>query len=59
MIGYLRAFVRILMGILREIGDENAYQRHLSSAGLIHSGAEWRRFSEQRLAAKFTRPKCC
>lgn len=59
MIGHLRAFLGILVGILREIGDENAYQRHLSSGGLIHSGSEWRRFSEERLAAKFTRPRCC
>jgi hypothetical protein len=55
----LRALGRILAGLLRELADENAYQRHLAAHGRPHSGAEWRRFSELRLTAKFTRPKCC
>lgn len=50
---------RILVGLLRELADESAYQRHLAAHGRAHSGPEWRRFSEQRLMAKFTRPKCC
>ncbi len=54
-----RSFARILLGLLRELADENAYQRHLAAHGRTHSGAEWRRFSEQRLVAKFVRPKCC
>ena len=55
----LRRLRRILDGLLRELADESAYQRHLSAHGRAHSGEEWRRFSEERLAAKFTRPKCC
>jgi hypothetical protein len=55
----LREFGRLLLAILREIGDENAYQRHLAVHGRTHSGAEWRRFSEERMQAKFTCPKCC
>jgi len=55
----LREFGRLVMAILREIGDENAYQRHLAANGREHSGVEWRRFSEERLRAKYTRPKCC
>ncbi|MFB3828332.1 MAG: hypothetical protein ACE15B_16305 [Bryobacteraceae bacterium] len=51
--------LRILIGILRELADENAYQRHLAAHGREHSGQEWRRFSEERLNARFTRPKCC
>ena len=47
------------MGILREIGDENAYERHLRAHGRAHSGEEWRRFSEERLQAKYQRAKCC
>lgn len=50
---------RLLLGLLRELADENAYQRHLAAHGRSHSGQEWRRFSEERLAAKFVRPKCC
>ena len=47
------------MALLRELADENAYQRHLAAHGRPHSGEEWRRFSEERLRAKYTRPKCC
>ena len=47
------------MGILREIGDESAYARHLAHHGRGHSGAEWRRFSEERMQAKYTQAKCC
>lgn len=55
----MRAFWSIVIGILREISDENAYARHLSVHGREHSGEEWRRFSEERLNAKFARAKCC
>ena len=56
---FLRRFARLFMGLLRELSDENAYQRHLASHGRIHSGEEWRRFSEERLRAKYLRAKCC
>jgi hypothetical protein len=55
----LRDFGRIVLAILREIADENAYERHLTAHGRTHSGAEWRRFSEERLRAKYARAKCC
>lgn len=55
----VRAFGRLLLGLLRELSDESAYARHLAAHGREHSGEEWRRFSEERLRAKFTRPKCC
>ncbi len=51
--------LRILMAILREIGDENAYRRHLARHGAAHSGEEWRRFSEERLRQKYQRARCC
>jgi len=47
------------MALLRELADENAYQRHLAAHGLTHSGEEWRRFSELHLRAKYSRAKCC
>ena len=55
----LRRFRRLVMGLLRELADENAYHRHLAVHGRPHSGAEWRRFCEERLHAKYQRPKCC
>ena len=50
---------RLIVGLLRELADENAYQRHLAAHGKPHSASEWRKFSEQRLRAKFLRAKCC
>ncbi len=48
-----------ILGLLREIGDENAYRRHLAVRNREHSAAEWRAFSERRLRTKYIRPKCC
>lgn len=56
---YLKSFARIVIGLLRELADENAYQRHLAAHGVVHSPEEWRRFSEHRLTAKYARAKCC
>lgn len=55
----MRALWRIVVGLLKELADENAYQRHLAAHGVAHSGEEWRRFSEERLRAKYQRAKCC
>lgn len=52
-------FLRFLMDLLREIGDQNAYARHLAAHGLTHSGPEWRRFSDARFRAKYAKAKCC
>jgi hypothetical protein len=54
-----KALCSIILGILREIGDETAYERHLASHGCEHSGAEYRRFAECRLRQKYQRAKCC
>jgi hypothetical protein len=48
-----------VLELLREIGDENAYARHLQAHGCKHSAAEWRRFSEERMRQKYARAKCC
>ena len=50
---------RLLLALLRELADENAYQRYLVRRGASASPQEWRRFSNARLAARFERPKCC
>lgn len=58
----MRAFREVLRGILellRELSDENAYARHLAEHGAVHSGAEWRRFSDERFRRKYRQVKCC
>jgi len=55
----VKMLLRIVTGILREISDESAYQRHLEHHQRPHSGEEWRRFSEERLRQKYQRAKCC
>jgi hypothetical protein len=55
----VRRVGRFILALLRELADENAYRRHLEAHGVPGSGVEWRRFSEERLQAKYARPKCC
>ena len=55
----MRRALRLVLALLRELADENAYQRHLAAEGLPHSGEEWRRFCEKRLRERYGRPKCC
>ncbi len=50
---------RFVMALLRELSDESAYRRHLEAHGRRHSREEWKRFSEERLRARYVRPKCC
>ena len=55
----MRAFFRVVLRLLREIGDENAYERHLLAHGLAHSAEEYRRFIDDRFRGKYARAKCC
>jgi hypothetical protein len=55
----MRRIGRLILALLRELSDENAYRRYLAMEGRSHSGAEWRKFSEQRFRAKYMRAKCC
>jgi hypothetical protein len=55
----LRSFAQLVWRLLRELSDETAYQRHLSVHQAQSSPEEWRRFSEERLRSKYTRPRCC
>jgi hypothetical protein len=55
----VRRLGRLVLSILRELADETAYHRHLEVHGRKHSGEEWRRFSEERMAEKYARAKCC
>jgi len=56
---FVRRFGELALACLRELADENAYRRYLERHGREHSGEEWRRFSEERLRAKYVRAKCC
>ena len=55
----LRRLGKFALAMLRELGDENAYHRYLERHGRHASGEEWRRFSEERLRARYARAKCC
>ena len=55
----MKRLARFVLELLREIGDENAYQRHLRAHGREHSAAEWRKFSDGRMREKYRRGKCC
>jgi hypothetical protein len=55
----LRSLAQLVWRLLRELSDETAYQRHLSLHRAQSSPEEWRRFSEERLRSKYSRPRCC
>jgi hypothetical protein len=55
----LQYATRLLLGLLRELGDESAYARHLAAHGRAHSPEECRRFSDARLGRKFQQGRCC
>jgi hypothetical protein len=55
----LRQVLAGIMELLREIADQNAYARHLAAHGVAHSGAEWRKFSDERFRQKYQQVKCC
>jgi hypothetical protein len=53
----MRRIGRLILALLRELADENAYERYL--AGRPPSGEEWRKFTDERHRAKYMRAKCC
>ena len=55
----MRKFLAILADILAELTDQRAYRSYLARHGVEHSGEEWRRFSDERWAAKARRGRCC
>lgn len=56
---HLRRFGRLVWQLLRELSDQNAYERHLRHHGRTHSPQEWRLFCEEHFRAKYQRAKCC
>jgi hypothetical protein len=59
MITFLRSIAAGIAELLREISDQNAYARHLAAHGAVHSGEEWRRFSDEQFRKKYRQAKCC
>lgn len=55
----VRRLCVLLLDLLRELADENAYRRHLEAHGEQPSPEAWRRFCDERLGARFVRPRCC
>ncbi len=55
----MKSFLKGFWDLLKEIGDQNAYQRHLAAHGVTDSPAEWRRFSDERFRQKYAKAKCC
>jgi hypothetical protein len=55
----MKKIARLVLSLLRELADENAYKRHLIAHSKAHSREEWRRFSDERLRSKYARAKCC
>jgi hypothetical protein len=59
MSAFLRKLARIVSGVVAEISDQAAYQRHLAAHSVPHSPAEWRRFQDEHWQAKSRRARCC
>ncbi|MGD0579931.1 MAG: hypothetical protein ABSC08_13490 [Bryobacteraceae bacterium] len=55
----MRRCLAFLLQLLRELGDENAYRRHLAAHARSHSPAEWRRFFDARMRSRYRQVKCC
>ncbi len=55
----IRRFFAILKGIIFELSDQNAYDRHLKAHGVAHSPVEWRKFQDELWAAQARRGRCC
>ncbi len=55
----MRRIGQLIYALLRELGDERAYERYLKAHNAAHSKEEWRRFHEHHLKAKYQRAKCC
>jgi hypothetical protein len=55
----MRSLWQFIVALARELGDEAAYARHLRARGVPPSGAEWRKFSDEKMRGKYSRAKCC
>ena len=56
---YLHSFFKVILATLREIFDENAYQRFLARTGKQSCTETYTAFMREREVGMATRPKCC
>ena len=59
MIHYLRSALHIFYEVLREIFDENAYQRYLARTNATASRQTYSDFQHEIEATRAQRPRCC
>ena len=55
----LRSFFRTVLAVLREIFDENAYDRYLLRTQSVASVESYREFQREREAGMARQPRCC
>ena len=55
----MKTFFELMLATLREILDENAYQRFLFRTSSVPSVESYGRFVQERDAAMAKRPRCC
>jgi hypothetical protein len=55
----IQTFFQVVLATLREIFDENAYQRFLLRTSSIPSVESYSNFVRERDAAMSKRPRCC
>ena len=55
----LREFLKTVLAVLREIFDENAYQRFLLRTNSVASVESYRQFQRERESGMATKPRCC
>ena len=58
-VGWIRRGGQILVGVLREIFDESAYDRFLVRTQATRSVESYREFLREREGAAARRPRCC
>lgn len=56
---FIRSFLQVLLATLREIFDENAYQRFLVRTGQVACVQSYRQFQQEREVGVATKPRCC
>ena len=56
---HFRAFFKVVLAALREIFDENAYQRFLVRTGRESCAESYAAFMREREAHMAQKPRCC
>jgi hypothetical protein len=55
----LHSFSKLLLAVLREIFDENAYERFLLRTNGVASVESYRQFMRERESSMAQKPRCC